>query len=161
MAPAKKRVLGGALFVVAIFFLVKLGLKDDPPAPPVATAAATAAPKPPPPKVTATAVATGAPLETAEPVVSARPRFSEDDYKTARDKTVNLLTQLKYREAQAYAQQLIEMKPTDAFGYRCLGASLQDQGKMAEAKAVYSDCVQKAVTGDVAECARLGGGLRK
>lgn len=59
--------------------------------------------------------------------------------------------------AAAVARELIVTEPEHAFGYRCLGAALQDQGRWSEALDVYSSCAKVAKRGEVGECVALGG----
>lgn len=117
------------------------------------------------PSATRTAVAP-VPARTAEPTGSAPPPMDTsatepDDavavYDDVRRETLRLLNERKLKEAEASARKLIELRPDDALGYRCLGSTLQDQGRVDEAKAVYSDCVTDATKGDVLECSQLGG----
>jgi len=74
-----------------------------------------------------------------------------------RSKTVQLLSQYKLSEAIISARSLIAAEPDNAFGYLCLGAGYQDQGKVAQARAAYSECVRHATRGNIGECAALGG----
>jgi hypothetical protein len=82
---------------------------------------------------------------------------SDATYEAVRRHTLQLLNEHKLKEAEMSARKLIELRPDDALGYRCLGSSLQDQGRVLEAKAVYSECVSRATKGDVVECSQLGG----
>jgi len=63
----------------------------------------------------------------------------------------------EFEKASALARRLIELKPASAFGYRCLGSALQDLGRDAEAREVYSECATNATKGEVYECSALGG----
>jgi len=105
---------------------------------------------------------------TASPDASAAPSASassdestsSEDFDALRREFVDLHSKRKLKESEEIARKLVALRPNDATGYRCLGAALQDQGRMREAKATYSDCVSSASEGDVAECAQLGGTLR-
>ena len=113
-----------------------------------------------------TASSTPEASESAAASLSAAPEAASgepvsEDYATVLEMTRKLLTERKFKEAEIWANKLIELRPKDAFGYRCLGAALQDLGRAAEAKRVYSDCVARATVGDVLECARLGGVPRR
>lgn len=79
------------------------------------------------------------------------------DYEEVTKTTLDLLNERKFEEALAHAQKLIDLEPKNAFGYRCLGAALQDLGRMTEARKAYSQCVTYATAGEVAECTALGG----
>jgi hypothetical protein len=98
-----------------------------------------------------------------EPAPDSEPsaEVPSDDYEQVKRRTLDLLNKRKFVEAEALAKRLIELRPDDALGYRCLGSALQDQGRVPEAKAVYSDCVTRATKGDVIECAQLGGAAKK
>ncbi|MCA9624179.1 MAG: hypothetical protein KC731_34380, partial [Myxococcales bacterium] len=85
----------------------------------------------------------------------------EGDYKALSTETLELLNKRKFEDAVVTARRLVELDPDNAFGYRCLGAALQDQGKVAEAREVYSQCVTRATKGEVAECGALGGSRKK
>jgi hypothetical protein len=52
----------------------------------------------------------------------------------------------------ATARRSIEMNPTDPECYVLLAAGLQDQGRWAESREVFSRCVHKSNTGINAEC---------
>ena len=87
--------------------------------------------------------------------------LESSDYDALRKRFVSMQVAHKLKESEAIAHRLIELRPQDATGYRCLGASLQDQLRLKDAKRAYSDCVTHASKGDVAECAQLGGTLKK
>jgi cytochrome c-type biogenesis protein CcmH/NrfG len=70
---------------------------------------------------------------------------------------VQLLIRREPARAAEWAQALIAAEPDDAFGYLCLGAALQDQGRWGEAHQAYAQCVHQAKRGDVTECGALGG----
>jgi hypothetical protein len=127
-----------------------------------ATTAPTAAVVPAVSPASASAESTAAPDASAAPSASAasdEPPPSTD-FDAIRKEFVELHSRRQLKESEALARTLISLRPTDATGYRCLGAALQDQGRMREARATYSDCVSNASEGDVAECAQLGGTLR-
>ena len=84
-----------------------------------------------------------------------------DDPAALGKEAVRLLNQRKPELAAEVARKLIALQPDNAYGYRCLGAALQDMGKYPEARQVYSACVTTAVEGDVQECGALGGAKRK
>jgi hypothetical protein len=71
--------------------------------------------------------------------------------------TLRLLNERRFEEAAVWARKLIAMAPDNAFGYRCLGAALQDLGRNDEARETYSQCVTNAKRDDVYECGALGG----
>ena len=79
------------------------------------------------------------------------------DYAAVSTKTLELLNDRNFEDAVKWANQLIELKPKSAFGYRCLGAALQDLGRITEARDAYSKCVTYADSGEVEECTALGG----
>src|SRR5690606_35800295 len=92
--------------------------------------------------------------ETTQPSDAAR-------LEEARKMTVTLLKDGKPDEAERWARTVIELEPEDAFGYRALGAALQDQGKPREARKAFSDCVTLAKTGNIGESNALGGVKRR
>ncbi|MSP23765.1 MAG: hypothetical protein EXR75_01090 [Myxococcales bacterium] len=96
-----------------------------------------------------------------DPLAATSGEAISEDYAVVLAKTREFLTDGKHKEAEAWARKLVALRPADAFGYRCLGASLQDQGRPREALAVYSECVTHAKVGDAVECARLGGVRKK
>ena len=53
----------------------------------------------------------------------------------------------------AAARRAIELNPNDPECYVLLAAGLQDQGRWAESREVFSRCVRKSNTGINAECA--------
>lgn len=57
--------------------------------------------------------------------------------------------------ARLAAQALVMNSPSDAFGYLCLGAALDQLGLHAEAMRAYGACAEVARHGDVAECRGL------
>jgi hypothetical protein len=85
----------------------------------------------------------------------------ESDYAKVRKQTLELLNRAKFEQAALWARRLIELEPTEAFGYRCLGSALQDMGRAKEAREVYSQCVQNATKGEIYECSALGGRVKK
>ncbi|MEM9694761.1 MAG: hypothetical protein AAGA56_19595, partial [Myxococcota bacterium] len=70
---------------------------------------------------------------------------------------MQLLQQNKTSEAFPLAQQLVRAAPGDAFHYLFLGATLQAQGRGAEAHLAYDACAKLAKTGPLNECFALGG----
>jgi hypothetical protein len=78
-------------------------------------------------------------------------------YDEVRKETLRLLTDGEFAAAIPWAQRLIQIDPTNAFGYRCLGAAHQDLGRMADARNAYSACVKYATKGNTYECSALGG----
>jgi hypothetical protein len=103
--------------------------------------------------------ATVLPHPTAEQPAAPEPSaaMSDADYDALAERTVDLLQKRQLGLAEASARKLVQGRPDHAFGYRCLGGALQDQGKMRAAQDAYSDCVRHATTGDVFECGALGG----
>jgi tetratricopeptide (TPR) repeat protein len=80
-----------------------------------------------------------------------------EDPSELRTEAVQLLQSRKLAEAAQVARKLIAAEPDHAFGYRCLGAALQDQGKWSEALEIYGACAKHAQRGEVGECVALGG----
>jgi len=80
-----------------------------------------------------------------------------EDPSDLRAEAVQLLQSRKLAEAAQVARTLIAAEPDHAFGYRCLGAALQDQGKWSEALEIYGSCAKHAQRGEVGECVALGG----
>jgi hypothetical protein len=93
----------------------------------------------------------------APPVVEEKSDALGDDFDGIGKETVRLLNAREFEKASALARRLIELKPASAFGYRCLGSALQDLGRDAEAREVYSECATNATKGEVYECSALGG----
>ena len=83
--------------------------------------------------------------------------LAESTYEELADETVRLLNEREFDQAAAKARQLVAVAPTKAYGYRCLGSALQDQGDYAGARDAYRQCVAQATEGDVYECSALIG----
>ena len=146
----------GVAALIALIFIIK-GAVSEPPVRATKQTASTAA--------RAVKKATASPSTTAkatvdtprdvEPVNQASFEHLSDDELTQR--TLDLLNDRDFEAAEQAARALVDRHPQDAFGYRCLGAALQDQLRATEAREVYSQCVQTATFGDVYECGALGG----
>jgi len=74
--------------------------------------------------------------------------------------TLRLLNQRQFDEAVTRATALVEATPTDAHAYLCLGAALQELGRIEEARTIYRACSRYAEKGAVWECVALGGRQR-
>ncbi len=115
--------------------------------------------------VAAAVVAQKAPVETRTDRKSRasaeqpKPTVTASFKEIARE-TLQMLNTRDHERAAELARQLITLEPDNAFGYRCLGAALQDAGKTSAARKAYSNCVRKATRGLVVECAALGGRAR-
>jgi len=72
-----------------------------------------------------------------------------------RDVLNRLTTGDDAQSARLAAQTLVMNSPSDAFGYLCLGAALDQLGMHAEAMSTYLACAEVARLGDVAECRAL------
>ena len=140
----------GAAALIALALIIKSALSED--TKPAPTWANTAAMVPEPSATTKKPAAPEPePIDTLTQNLEA---MTVDDLTTA---TVDLLNDRDFETAEKAARLLVKKTPNSAFGYRCLGASLQDQGRLSEAKEVYSQCVQNATEGHVDECGALGG----
>ncbi|MBW2454049.1 MAG: hypothetical protein JRI68_06050 [Deltaproteobacteria bacterium] len=74
-----------------------------------------------------------------------------------REQTLATLAAGRPLEALIWARVFVDAEPDTALSYLCLGAALQDLGRVAEAKEAYSQCVRRATRGDATECYNLGG----
>jgi Flp pilus assembly protein TadD len=77
--------------------------------------------------------------------------------KLLRSETLALLNAGKSAEAVDAARVYVTVDSENAFSHLCLGAALQDLGRMKEARAAYSVCVKQAKRGAIWECRALGG----
>jgi len=77
--------------------------------------------------------------------------------KLLRSETLALLNAGKPAEAVDAARVYVTVDSENAFSHLCLGAALQDLGRMKEARAAYSVCVNQAKRGAIWECRALGG----
>jgi hypothetical protein len=93
----------------------------------------------------------------AVPAADSSTTVPSGDYDTLSDQTVKLLSNRKFEEAIPLAQKLIELRPKDSLGYRCLGSAYQDLGRYHDAQQVYTQCATHATQGEVRECTALGG----
>ncbi len=99
------------------------------------------------------------PAEPA-PVEEHAPKPSADAYGTSgvlalRRAVLDNLTSGNAATARLAAQTLVMNSPSDAFGYLCLGAALDQLGLHDEAMRTYHACAEVARLGDVAECRAL------
>jgi tetratricopeptide (TPR) repeat protein len=67
-------------------------------------------------------------------------------------KSLRALELGKYADCIDFAKQAIASDPTDANAYLYWGTALMSQGKRADAKEVFSACVEKAKRGPIHEC---------
>ena len=123
---------------------------DDEPAPPSAATSSSAA------KPTASVASSAAPPSSAEPEKAPagdEPKAPDPaKAKELRQKALTLLERGKYPDAIATAKDCVAADPSDANGYLYWGTALLSMGSRAEAKVVFTECVQKAKTGPVHEC---------
>jgi len=158
---------GGRILLWAVVFAAMLGggywiksnMSKSAPAPPAPTSTVVATAS----TITAVVTTKAEPTTATEPPESGNLEEDDDqpssitDIKVVTAKTLDLLNEKDYEQAEKWARRLIELNPESAFGYRCLGSALQDQGKIVEARGVYSMCVANATKGAVQECSQLGG----
>jgi tetratricopeptide (TPR) repeat protein len=72
--------------------------------------------------------------------------------KELRTKALQLLERGKYKESIVLAEQAVDADPTDAYPYLYWGTALMETGKRAEAKAVFTRCLETAKKGPINEC---------
>ncbi len=74
-----------------------------------------------------------------------------------REQTLATLSAGRPAEALVWAQAFVDAEPDHALSYLCMGAALQDLGRVKEARKAYDACVRNAKHGDATECYDLGG----
>jgi hypothetical protein len=133
--------------------------RPTPPATTSAPAATTAAPTTTAPIATAPATtAEPPPSATTPPSASAAPSAEapvELDPKKAKEfqlKSLQMLERGKYDDSIAFAQQAVSLDPTEANPYLYWGTALMSQNKRAQAKEIFTRCVETAKHGPVHEC---------
>ncbi len=74
-----------------------------------------------------------------------------------REETLALLTSGLPAQALPVARAYVGAAPHHAMSYLFLGATLQELGRVNEAREIYNDCVKLSDEGDISECYALGG----
>ncbi|MBI4701704.1 MAG: hypothetical protein HY744_11195 [Deltaproteobacteria bacterium] len=163
-----RKAVGGAVGVLALGLVAMLGqgpiartvaaatARHHAPVPALAAAGALVTPVPAPSPTPSAGHQPG--TKAVAPAVAAQ--VASPGQQDVRLETVRLLSHRELDQAAASARKLIAADPADAFGYLCLGAALQDQGKVAQAREIYVACHRRTTRGNRAECGALLNGGR-